>query len=190
MYNAKKEMIKNTVYTIFILALAIVSTYYIYNKFHSERVVDVSSEALEVLFQESKGDRLTIDKVTPVTDSVGLSSKSYSLSIINNLTEDVPYTIKISDDLEKIVKDKCEDKLIPKDDIRISIKVNKDDNVIYTLGELEDNVLYQGQIKALEKNNISIRLWVKHDTTLSGGSRMHYHGIINVYDRDKLVLFK
>ena len=64
-YNRKKEMIKNTVYITFILLLAVVSTYIIYNKFQKTRSVDFNSDSLDVTYHESTGDKITISKVTP-----------------------------------------------------------------------------------------------------------------------------
>lgn len=181
-YNRKREIIKNVVYISFILLLAVVSTYIIYNKFQETRNTDVSSGSLDIVYHEESGDKLTIKKVTPVTDSVGLSSKSYSISITNNLTEDVNYVIKVSDDLEIIEEDECQEFLIPKDDIRISVKANRNDNEIYNLNELEDGVLFNGQINALDTDNISIRVWVRQDSTLQRGAHMHYHGKIKIIE--------
>ena len=139
--NRRREIIKNTIYIFFILLLAIVSTYYIYNKFQGARNIDFNSESLDVTYHEKTGDKLTLNKVIPVTDSVGLSSKAYLISIKNNLTEKVNYKLKIVDDLEQIEEDQCEGNLITKDNIRISIKENRKNNKIYTLSELEDGLL-------------------------------------------------
>ena len=187
MYNRKKEIIKSCVYTFFILAIAVVSTYYIYYKFQNVRNLDITSESLDVTYHESSGDKIGIYKVTPVTDSVGLSSKSYNVTIKNNLTEKVPYSIKIVDDLEKIVEDGCEDNLIPKSDIRVSIRVNKNENEIYTLDEIEKGILIDDEINALETLDISVRLWIKHDSSVPNGSKMHYHGILQVIEEDKVI---
>ena len=81
-YNRKKEIIKNTVYITFILLIAVVSTYFIYNKFQKTRTVDFNSASLDVSYHEASGDRISINKVTPVTDSVGLSSKAYTIKSI------------------------------------------------------------------------------------------------------------
>ena len=89
------------------------------------------------------------------------------------------------DDLEVILEDECQEFLIPKDDIRISIKVNRNDNEIYNLNELEDEVLYNGQIEALDTDNISIRVWVKQDSTLPRGAHMHYHGLLKILEDNR-----
>jgi len=187
MYNRKRELIKNILYTTVILLLAIVSTYYIYNKFQGDRDIDFNSESLDVTYHESTGDKISISKVTPVTDSVGLSSKSYNISLKNNLTEDVFYTIKVIDDLDKIEEDQCIDNLIPKDNIKISVKINRGENKIYQLDELENNILISDTIDALDTNEIAIRVWIKQDSTLVAGSKMHYHGIIQVIEEDNSI---
>lgn len=185
-YNRKKEIIKNTVYITFILLIAVVSTYFIYNKFQKTRTVDFNSDSLDVAYHETSGDKITINKVTPVTDSVGLSSKAYSISIKNNLTEKVRYKVKVLDDTEKMSEYDPET-LIPKEDIRISVKVNKEDTEIYSLNELEDNVLLDTEITALGNDNVSIRVWIKQDSKLPIGSEMYYNGLIQLVEEDSSI---
>lgn len=182
MYNRKKEIIKNTIYVTFILLIAVISTNYIYYKFHKTHEIDVSSESLDITYHETTGNKIALRKVTPVTDSVGLSSKSYSVSIKNNLTEDVSYKIKLVDDLDAIKEDECGEFLISKDDIRVSIKLNKNENQIYDLNELEKGILLYSNIKALDTDEVSVRVWVKQDTALPIGTLMHYHGKIQIIE--------
>lgn len=186
-YNRRREIIKNTVYITLILLLAIVSTYYIYNRFQENRNIDFNSESLDVTYHEETGDKLAITKVTPVTDSVGLSSKSYNISIKNNLTEKVDYKIRVLDDLDTIKEDGCGDYLIPKEDIRISIKLNKNDNKVYNLVDLEKGVLLDSKVKALDTDEVAIRVWIKQDSTLPMGAKMHYHGTIQVIEENSSV---
>lgn len=181
----KREIIKNTIYIIFILLLAVIPTYYIYNKFQGDRDVSVNSTSLDVTYHENTGDKITLTKITPVTDSVGLSSKAYTITIKNNLTEPVDYKVRLLDDLDKISEDLCKDNLVSKDVIRVSIKTNKIPNKIHTISELEDNVLLEDTMDALEKKNISIRVWVRQDSNIPSGSKMHYHGIIKVEEENK-----
>ena len=188
--NRRREIIKNTVYVTFILLLAIVSTYYIYNKFQGARNIDFNSESLDVTYHEKTGDKLTLNKVIPVTDSVGLSSKAYSITIKNNLTEKVNYKVKIVDDLDTINSDQCIDNYIPKEDIRISIKENRKNNKIYTLSELEDGLLLDDEMDALEKKDLSIRIWIKQDSTLPMNAKMHYHGIMQIVEDDKVAVIE
>ena len=185
-YNRKKEIIKNTVYITFILLLAIISTYLIYHKFQDTRNIDFSSESLDVTYHDIKGDKVSIDKITPVTDSVGLSSKSHSISIKNNLTENVKYKIKLLDDKDAY-EGLEEDKIIPKEDIRVSVKVNKKDTEIFNLIELEEGILLEDEIYALSTDHISIRLWIKQDSKLPSGEDMYYNGIIQIIEENSSV---
>lgn len=188
--NRRREIIKNTVYVSFILLLAVVSTYYIYNKFQGARNIDFNSESLDVTYHEKTGDKLTLNKVIPVTDSVGLSSKAYTITIKNNLTEKVDYKVKIVDDLDTINSDQCNDNLISKNDIRISIKENRKNNKIYTLSEIEDGLLLDDEMDALEKKDLAIRIWIKQDSTLPMNAKMHYHGIMQIVEDDKVAVIE
>lgn len=178
----RREMIKNVVYISLILLIAVVSTYLIYDKFVEERKINSSSEMLEVTYRDNSGDKIAITKVTPLTDSVGLSTTNYGLTLSNNLTEKVNYIIKIKDDIETTLDDECEEYQISKDDIRISVKAGKKETEIYTLSELIDGILIEDSIKALEKEEVSIRIWVSQNSTLPLGSNIHYHGILEVED--------
>ena len=181
-YNPKKEVMKNVIYIGIILLIAIISTYKIYYKFQDDRNVNFNSDSFVITFHEKTGDKVNITKVTPVTDSVGLSSNSYSFSIKNNLTEKAHFEVRLVDDLESVTDDNCIDKLISKENIKVSIKNGKKDNKIYNLNELEDGVLLSDKISALEEREISVRVWVDKNSSLPLGSDMHYHGTLKVLE--------
>lgn len=181
-YNPKKEVMKNVIYIGIILLIAIISTYKIYYKFQDDRNVNFNSDSFVITFHEKTGDKVNITKITPVTDSVGLSSNSYSFSIKNNLTEKAHFEVRLVDDLESVTDDNCIDKLISKENIKVSIKNGKKDNKIYNLNELEDGVLLSDKISALEEREISVRVWVDKNSSLPIGSDMHYHGTIKVLE--------
>ena len=183
----KKEIIKNVIYVTIILMIAVVSTYIIYDKFQNDRNTDFNSKSLDVVYHDATKDKIEITKVTPVTDSVGLSSNSYNISIKNNLTVGVNYTIKIVEDKEKILEDECGESSIPEENIRISVKMGKGSNKIYNLSDLEDGVLYTNTMKALEEDDIVIRLWINKDSSLVSGSNLHYHGKIQVIENDNII---
>ena len=178
----RRETIKNVVYIGLILLVAVVSTYLIYDKFVEERKIDSSSEMLEVTYRDNSGHKIAITKVTPLTDSVGLSTTNYGVTLSNNLTEKVNNIIRVKDDIETTLEDKCDEYQISTDDIRISVKVGKKDNKIFTLSELVDGVLLEDSLKALENEEVSIRIWVSQNSTLPLGSNIHYHGILDVVD--------
>ena len=80
----KKMLIKNIIFMSVIIGLALVSTYKIYDKFQDERDKISNSSSLEVTFHDKAGEKVAITKITPVTDSVGLSSRTYRFTIKNN----------------------------------------------------------------------------------------------------------
>ncbi len=196
--NQKKEWIRNGIYIFFILLLAIISTHYIYYHFQEDRNIDFNSESLDVIYRESTGNKIALTKIIPVTDSVGLSSKAYVITIKNNLTEKVDYKIVLEDDpeyieLEEVKEDEEEEEVedvekkshwIPKEDMKISIKNGKLGNKIYQFDELEDGLLLEDTLNALEERNITIRLWIKQDSTLNSKEDLYYHGIMNVIEKE------
>ncbi len=183
----KRELIKNGIKITLILLIAIFFTYKIYYHFQNNRNVDFNSESLNVVFHEKDGDKIKLTKITPVTDSVGLSSTNYNLTVKNNLTVGVPYEIKIVPDTKTTKEDECGEYQIPEEDIRISVKVGRTDNEIYTLSELEDGILLNTTVDALKEDQISIRLWINKDSTLPAGAKMHYHGIIQVIENESIL---
>jgi len=186
-FNPKKYIAKNIIYTVIIILIAVISTYKIYYKFQDDRDINYSSESFVVTFHEKSGDKMSITNVTPVTDSVGLSSTAYNLNIKNNQTVAVPFRIKIIDDFEKIADDNCQDNLISKNYIRISVKNGKKENQIYNLNELNDGILLDDEIKALENRKITVRIWVNKDSNIPMNTDLHYHGIIQVLENNDMV---
>ena len=185
-YNYRKQRIKSAIIICFILGLAVFATYHIYYKFQNERSIDYSSESLDITFHEETGDKVTLSRVTPVTDSVGLASQSYTFTIKNNMTIPVNYTVKLVDDLEMVFEDGCSEYQMPKDIIRVAIKDNKKTG-IYNLEELNEGILVQTKIKPLKEEEYTIRVWTKQDTTLQAGAVRHYHGKIQIVEDDREV---
>ena len=180
--SMKKFLIKSLLQLSFVLLVAVVSTYYIYNKYTGNREIDISSESLDITYHDKDEDKISITKATPVTESVGLSSNSYVFSIKNNLTEKVNYKVKIIDDIEKIISDQCDEKQIPKEDIKISVKEGNKSNEIFHLSELEEKVLLDTSVDALDTVVITIRVWVDKDSVTPNDS--HYHGLIQIIEED------
>lgn len=189
-FNKNKFIIKNIIYITFILLLAVVSTHYIYYKFKDLRSIDYSSSSLDIVFNSKNGEKVSLTKVTPVTDSVGLSTQAYNLTITNNLTIGVDYKIKLVDDVETIENDDCSKKIIPKDYIRVAVKEENKKIKIYKLSEIEDNTLDLGEIKALDTKEYAIRVWVSNDEEVNIPSASHYHGIIQVVENENDIAIK
>lgn len=183
-YTRKQEFVIIT----FILLIALISTYFIYNKFSDERkIIDNKSKNIDVIFNDKTGDKVTIKKVTLLNDSVGLSTKAYNFELNNNLTEKVNVKIQLVDDKKEIEKDSCSDKIIPKDNIKVTIKKNNNEGEIHRLSELDDNILLEDVLNPIEHNTYSVRVWIAKDASLISGSNMHYHGVIKITEEDSLV---
>lgn len=180
-YNRKKFIVKNIIFISFILLLATFTTHHIYYKFKNERNIDYSSESLDIVFHEESGNKVTLERPVPVTDAVGLSSKAYTLSIKNNLTEKVEYKIKLIDDT-KIIEDSNE-QIIPKELIKVAIKSPKQKTKIYSLDELEDNLLLSETINALDSMDYTIRVWVTSRDDIPLVKESSYHGLIKVIEQ-------
>lgn len=183
-YNRKKYILKNVIIITFILLVAIIATHAIYDKFTKERETDYSSESLDIVFHDVAGANVDITKPTLVKDAIGLSSKAYTLTIKNNLTEPVKYQLKLVDNTERIILDDCAELQIPKELIRVSVKEDSSKNNIYTLSELIDNNLDLGEIDALAEKNYSIRIWVTNTSEVNISKNLHYHGIIQVIENE------
>ncbi len=186
-YNYKKQRIKSAIIITFILALAIFATHHIYYKFQNERNVDYSSESLDITFHEETGDRVSLTRITPVTDAIGLASQAYTFTIKNNMTMPVDYTIKLAEDLETVFEDNCSDYQIPKEFIKVAIREDNKDAEIYTLSELTENNLLQTKIDALDEKEYSIRVWTPQETTIQSGAIRHYHGKIQIIEDNNQV---
>lgn len=189
-YNRKKEIIKNAIIIGFILGIAVFSTNYIYNVFNDSSSIDYSSESLDITFHEDKGEQLNITKVTPLTDSVGLSSTGHTLTITNNLTEPVKYKLILKDNATQITEDNCSEIAIPREEIRVSIKKTGEATEVYKLSDLEDGIILSTTAKALEETKYTIRIWVNNESSLPSGSEHHYHGLIQVVENDAMVAVK
>ena len=181
----RKELIKNTVFIIFILLFAFISTYYIYNKFIDTRDEILKSESLEVSYHEKDGNKFSITKIIPISDNVGLSSKAYRFTIKNNTNTKVKYVINISEDKEKKILDDCIDRQIPLNIIKAAIHKKGEVSSIYNLDDLEDGNIEISTIEPRGDIEYTIRFWTsKNYLTIDDDLEYHYHGIIKVYEYD------
>lgn len=175
----KKELMKTAIFTIFILLFTCISTYNIYNKFKDSRDEIMSSKSLNVTFHEK--NEVTINKITPVSDSVGLSSKAYTFTIKNNTNKKVNYIVKIEKDTKTIKEDNCGEYQIPLNIIKTGIHQEGEVSQIYNLDDLEDGIITTRTIGPQKQTNYKIRFWISKNT-LTLGADLHFHGIIKVVE--------
>lgn len=174
----KKEIVVIAI----ILLFAIFTTRYIYDKFEKVGNVDYNTDTLDITFHEESGAEVNLLKVTPVTDSVGLSSKAYKFTIKNNTNSSVRYSIYINNNKQLVEKDDCGEYQIPNNIIRFAIHKENEKNQIYTLSDLINGRVVSRIIKAKEKEEYTMRFWIVNNNTLPTGVKLHYHGLIDVKD--------
>lgn len=177
----RKELIKSGIYITFILLFATLTTYYIYNSLKEENNKIRSSKSLDVVFHKKAGEKVTINKVRPVSDSVGLSSHAYTFTIKNNTNTRVNYEVKIVEDKEKIKEDKCKENKIPLNIIKAGIHEKGEVSDIYNLDDLEDGVLVSGNIGPKKEIDYTVRFWISKNS-LTVESSLHFHGKIEVVE--------
>ena len=174
----RKMMIKSGVFIFVILLFACISAYSIYNRFKDTRDEILSSESLEVAFHNKEGNNVSLTKVNPVTDAVGLSSKSYTFTIKNNTNKKVRYVIKIKEDKATIEEDDCEG-VIPFNIIKTGIHSEGEVSNIYNLDDLEDGIIVNRIIGAKKEINYTVRFWISQNS-LAISNNFHFHGMLEV----------
>ena len=177
----KKMLIKNIIFMSVIIGLALVSTYKIYDKFQDKRDKISKSSSLAVTFHDKAGEKVAITKITPVTDSVGLSSRAYRFTIKNNTATKVKYAIKIVPDNKLYKKEKCGEYKIPLNIIKVGIHTKGQVSDIYNLDDLNNNIIVNKVIGPQKEEEYTLRFWISKNT-LTQEADMHFHGIIEVVE--------
>lgn len=174
-----KMLIKNVIIISIIIGLALFSTYKIYNKFSDTRDKIINSPSLEVTFHDK--EKVSITKITPVTDAVGLSSHAYRFSIKNNTNRKVRYAIKITPDNKAYKKDKCGEYKMPANIIKTGIHEKGDVSDIYNLDDLDNNTIVTKIIGPQKEAEYTVRFWISQNT-LTQEADLHFHGKIEVVE--------
>ncbi len=183
MYQAyyRKQRRKSIVIITFLIVFSLVSTYFIYEKFANSRNKDYDTGKMEVVFHEKNGNEISLDKFTPVTDAIGLSSPSYTFTVRNNTDKEVKYSIKLIANNKKIQHDNCENKQIPRELLKLSFRKDHQSPVAYVLSEFPNDIIYEDSLKPNSSEDYSIRLWAMNSNfTLDKTS--HYHALIEVIE--------
>ncbi len=177
----RRHMIKSAIIIIFLLAFAIVSTYLIYHNFSNARERDIDTGEMEVVFHGKEGNKINLTRFTPVSDAVGLSSTEYSFTVKNNTDSSVRYKIVLEENTKRMSKDDCINSTIPKELLKLSLRVDHQTPTAMILSEYQDNVLYEDTLEADSEEEYSIRLWaINSDFVIDRNS--HYHAIIKVIE--------
>lgn len=177
----RKQLIKSTIYISLILLFALFATYNIYYSLKEESDKVRSSKSLDVVFHEKEGEYVTLTKVRPVSDAVGLSTHAYTFTIKNNTNTRVNYEVKISNNKKQIEKDKCEGYQMPLNIIKAGIHEKGKVSNIYNLDDLKDGVLVKSNIGPKKEINYTVRFWISQNS-LTVDSFLHFHGKIEIVE--------
>ena len=177
----RRHNLKSIIIIIFLLTFAIVSTYLIYNKFIRLREQDYDTGKMEIVFHDKEGNYINMERFTPVTDAVGLSSQDYNFTVKNGTSEAVNYKIVLEDNNEKILEDGCMAEQIPKELLKVSFRKDHQAPEAYILSECPDTVLFEDTLEPYSEEEYAIRVWaVNTDFIVDRNS--HFHGIIKVIE--------
>lgn len=116
------------------------------------------------------GNVITLVNEKVLTDKEGKKTSPYTILIKNTDKIDHEYTISIVEDSEMIEIDNCQEKLIPRSNIKYSI----DEEHAQYLKD-DENIIYVGNIKANEMTYHTITVWLAKNET-----KTHFHGKIVV----------
>lgn len=174
--------LKITIISIFIVTIVMISSAFaIFSSVQkSEKYNTLTVGTLKVDFidtEDGMGNIINLNGAYPISDAKGQEEDPYSFKITNSGTLAASYKIKILDDTDMINEDNCQNNLLDKSKVRVSI--NKGE--VFTLSDTEagEFTVEQGTLEASDVKNYEIRIWIKED---SGNEVLgkHYHGKIVV----------
>ncbi len=174
--------LKLTIVSIFIVTIVMISSAFaIFSSIQkSEKYNTLTIGTLKVDFtdtDEDMGNIINLNGAYPESDTEGLKEEPYSFKITNSGTLDARYKIKILDDTDMIAEDGCQENLLAKDKIRLSINGEEPFTLSDTMAS--EYEVSTGVLKASESANYNIRIWIDEQA----GNKVlgsHYHGKIVV----------
>lgn len=187
--DAKKQIsktfsreLKITIVSIFVVTIVMISSAFaIFSSVQkSEKYNTLTVGTLKVDFidtEDGMGNIINLNGAYPISDAKGQEEDPYSFKITNSGTLAASYKIKILDDTDMINEDNCQNNLLDKSKIRVSI--NKGEAFTLSDAEASGFTVEKGTLEASDVKNYEIRIWIKED---SGNEVLgkHYHGKIVV----------
>lgn len=171
-----------TIISIFIVTIIMISsTYAIFSSVQKQKSYNtLTVGTLKIDFDQSSDDMgniINLNGAYPTSDENGQETSPYSFKITNTGTLAAYYKAKIVDDIDMINEDGCQDNLLPKDKIKVSIN----NGTPFLLSSMEANsyIVNDGTLDASASKTFEIRIWIDE----SAGNEVlgkHYHGKIVV----------
>ena len=182
--------IKFTIISIFAVTIVMISSAFaVFSSIDKTKDANtLTVGTLNVAFSDNEngmGNIINLNGAYPEPDSDGLKEEPYSFKLTNSGNVDVGYKIKILDDKDMIKEDECENNLLDKNNIRVSV----DGKDAFTLSNAEGNdyVVETGYLSAGQNKEYSIRIWLSDESGNEVLGR-HYHGKIVIESQNTSTL--
>lgn len=179
--NASRE-IKLTIFSIFVVTITMISSAYaIFSSVQkSENYNTLTVGTLKIDFNDTDtglGNVINLNGAYPESDEDGQAETPYSFKITNSGTISAKYTIKILDDSDMIESDGCQENLLDK--TRIKVSINGEKPFILSEKEINSYIISSGTLSPNNSKTYNIRMWI---TDQAGNEVLgkHYHGKIIV----------
>lgn len=171
----REFIIKNVLFILVILFFACLSIRFIYDRFKDTRDEILSSESLEVAFHNKNGNQVSLTKINPVSDAVGLSSKAYTFTVKNNTNKKVHYIVRLKEEKSK----NGGSEVIPLNIIKTGIHSEDEVSSIYNLDDLDHGIITDRYIGPMKEVHYTIRFWIsQHSLAIDGD--FQFHGLLEV----------
>ncbi len=173
---------KFTILSIFVVTIVMISSAYaIFSTVQKQESYNtLTVGTLKIDFDATStdmGNIINLNGAYPTSDTEGQKTNPYSFRITNSGTLAAAYKVKIIDDQDMINEDKCQDNLLPKANIKVSIN----GGTPFLLNSVESNeyVINSDTLNPSGNKNFAIRIWIDEN---SGNEVLgkHYHGKIVV----------
>ena len=174
--------IKVTIFSIFAVTIVMISSAYaIFSSVQkSENYNTITVGTLKIDFNDTDdglGNTIKLNGAYPESDDVGQKENPYTFKIKNSGNISANYKVKILDDTDMIESDNCQDNLLDKAKIKVS--VNGNDPIILSDKEADSYEIVSGTLTPNNSKTYKIRIWI---TDQAGNEVLgkHYHGKIVV----------
>ena len=173
---------KFTILSIFVVTIVMISSAYaIFSTVQKQESYNtLTVGTLKIDFDATStdmGNIINLNGAYPTSDTEGQKTNPYSFRITNSGTLAAAYKVKIIDDQDMINEDKCQDNLLSKANIKVSIN----GGTPFLLNSVESNeyVINSDTLNPSGNKNFAIRIWIDEN---SGNEVLgkHYHGKIVV----------
>lgn len=177
----RKEMIVTMVSIFAVTVLLLGSSYAVFSSVKgSSDYNTIHVGTLDIAYEDTgsgMGDAINLNGAYPMNDVDGLAQDGYQFKITNTGSLSQVFSVKIADDISVIEADGCEENLLDKSQIKLSID-GEDPVILEELAESSYEVV-SGTLEAGESKVITLRMWIKGDAGNEVLAK-HYHGKITV----------